>query len=390
MPSQPPEEVAPSLEEEQSQDDIDALFDSPSGGEEQSQDDIDALFDSPSGGEEQSQDDIDALFDSPSGGGEEQSQDDIDALFDSPSGGGEEQSQDDIDALFDSPSGGEDQSQDDIDALFDSPSGGGEEQNQDDIDALFDSPSAGGKEQSQDDVDAMFDTAPAKTEEADKVSGSEAEPQTGRETESPFVIKGDGGADFQPPVVDLIDAAAFEAQKVAARGTDIESRANRRRRLRGKRKGRKASGPRQREASDKREWMRGGAALGSTLVILAGLFLAPTFWVRHFPDLASFFSMFGMNVNVVGVNIDLVDARIQQRDGSPVLSIDTELVNPGTEPVILPSIEFSVLGNDREELYSWVIGPDNVGLGPGERKQIETSIAAPAKAKYLSLRVFNE
>ena len=414
QPKEPPSKPAPKAEpeekapdsvadegKEQSQDDIDALFDSPSGGgEEQSQDDIDALFDSPSGGgEEQSQDDIDALFDSPSGGGEEQSQDDIDALFDSPSGGGKEQSQDDIDALFDSPSGGgKEQSQDDIDALFDSPSDGGEEQSQGDIDALFDSPSGGDEEQNQEDIDALFDepakSEPKKPEKAKETKDAGAESRVPEAAEAedepssnPFVVKGDAGDDFKPPVVDLLDAAAFEAQKKVARGSDIESSARRRRR---KKRGAKNNKSAKRQVSVNREWIIGGGALGATVLLVGMLFLMPQFWVKSFPNLASLYSMFGMNVNIVGVDIDMVDVRLEQKAGSPVLSIETELVNPGTEPVILPSVEFSVLGKERLALYSWTIGPDHVGLGPGERKQIETSVAAPAQARYLTLRVFNE
>ncbi|SFO61502.1 MJ0042 family finger-like domain-containing protein [Cohaesibacter marisflavi] len=372
-------EAQPAEGKEQSQDDIDALFDSPSGGgEEQSQDDIDALFDSPSGGEEQSQDDIDALFDSPSGG-EEQSQDDIDALFDSPSGG-EEQSQDDIDALFDSPSGGEEQSQDDIDALFDSPSGG-EEQSQDDIDSLFDEP-AGKAEKAE---------KPKKPQKAEALPAGESEDgaddaAADDEDSKPFVVKGDGGDDFQPPVVDLLDAAAFEAQKKVARG-GTEARARSRRR---KARAKKQKGGAGASRSVKKEWVMGSAALAATVILLGALFMAPQFWVKRIPDLASLYSMFGMDVNVVGVDIEMVDVRLEQKSGSPVLAIETELVNPGTEPVILPSVEFSVLGKERLELYSWTIGPDHVGLGPGERKLIETSIAAPAQARYLSMRVFNE
>nr|WP_321461121.1 MJ0042-type zinc finger domain-containing protein [uncultured Cohaesibacter sp.] len=392
----PPPDTDP--DKEQSQDDIDALFDTPSGGgKEQSQDDIDALFDTPSeGGKEQSQDDIDALFDTPSEGGKEQSQDDIDALFDTPSEGGKEQSQDDIDALFDTPSeGGNEQSQDDIDALFDTPSEGGKEQSQGDIDALFDTPSDGNKEQNQEDIDALFDEPakkPTKVEAVKEEPVAAAEPEeveSGKavqtQSSSPFVVKGDGGADFKPPVVDLLDAAAFEAQKQAARGGDIESRARRRQRKARSRKG-LSGGAR----SVNGEWLLGGAALAATLILLVALFAAPTFWVKRIPDLASLYSLFGKDVNVVGVDIDLVDVRLEHKAGAPVLSIETELVNPGTEPVILPSVEFSVLGKERLALYSWTIAPDHVGLGPGERKQIETSIAAPAQARYLSLRVFND
>ena len=380
-------------EEEKSQDDIDALFDSPGGGAEQSQDDIDAMFASAGAEEEKSQDDIDALFDSP-GGGEEQSQDDIDALFDSP-GGGEEQSQDDIDALFDSPGGGEEQSQDDIDALFDSP-GGGEDQSQDDIDAMFDAPGES-KEQSQDDVDALFSTD---AKEASSVGGedqsvAEGVADKGNADPSSFEIKGDVDESYQAPVVDLMDADAFEEQKALARGRgrgrgrgrDIESSARRRGKRRKKAKAPAASVD---PKVVKREWAIGGVAFAFLLSTLIALFAAPKFWVESVPDLASLYELIGMPVNVAGVDFSMVDVQLVQKSGSPVITVETELVNPGAKPVILPSVQFSVLGNEGSELYSWSIDPDHVGLGPGERKMIETSIAAPAQAKSISLRVFHQ
>nr|WP_321443078.1 zinc-ribbon domain-containing protein [uncultured Cohaesibacter sp.] len=354
----PPPPVAPETAGDKSQDDIDALFDSPSEGKEQSQDDIDALFDSPSGGEEQSQDDIDALFDSPSGG--------------------EEQSQDDIDALFDSPSGGEDQSQDDIDALFDSPSGG-EEQNQDDIDALFDSPS-GGEDQSQDDIDSLFDND-------DGGAGDGPTVITPQNSDDPMVVTGDDDR-FESPVMDLMDAAAFEAQKKQARGNDIESSVQRKQRKKRKIKA-KSSSKFKTQATQRKEWAIGGTAFVATLILIISLFAAPNFWTRSFPDLASLYGMLGMDINVAGVEIDAVHVELVQKAGAPVIAVEAELVNLGTEPVSLPSVRFSVLGNNDSELYSWDIDPDTKGLGPGERKTIKTSVAAPSQAKFVSLRMFH-
>ena len=362
--------------------------------EEQSQDDIDAMFAGADGDEEQSQDDIDALFDTP-GGDEEQSQDDIDALFDTP-GGDEEQSQDDIDALFDTPGGDEEQSQDDIDALFDTP-GGDEEQNQDDIDALFDSP--GGEEQSQDDVDALFDT-PASPAADDALPDFDADDDIGQKGENgsdAFVIKGGEVAEgYRAPVLDLMDADTFEKHKAKALGKDdVDTRTQRRRRriLGFKRSRSKRSAAdiatSSSNANGKREWAIGGVAALAAVGIVITLFSAPTTLVSEFPDLASLYRMAGIDVNVAGVNFDLVDVQMTQKNGSPMIAIEAELVNPGLDPVILPSVQFSILGNEGAELYSWAIGPDHVGLGPGERKLIETSVAAPSQAKSISLRVFH-
>ncbi|WP_319532506.1 zinc-ribbon domain-containing protein [uncultured Cohaesibacter sp.] len=307
----------------------------------------------------------------------EQSQDDIDALFDSPSGG-EEQSQDDIDALFDSPSGGEEQSQDDIDALFDSPSGG-KEQSQDDIDSLFDSPS-GGEEQSQDDVDALFGGGSSGDDEEEVVKSS------GSGTADPFVVSADKDQLSGSEVVDMMNAASFEAQKALAQGKDIESKAGRGKHRLGKGKSKKGEA----QENSNREWAIGSVALGCVLAIVIGLFAAPKFWVRTFPDLASFYGMIGMSVNVAGVDIDTVNVKLLRRAGSPVISVDAELVNPEADPVLLPAVEFSVLGKDDDELYSWAIEPDKTGLGPGEHKRIQTSVAAPSNAQFIYMRVFHQ
>lgn len=306
------------------------------------------------------------------------SQDDIDALFDSPAGG-EDQSQDDIDALFDSPSGGEDQSQDDIDALFDSPSGG-EDQSQDDIDALFDSPS-GGDEQSQDDIDSLFDTDDAGSDDGPTVITSE-------NSDDPMMVTGDEDDRFDSPVMDLMDAAAFEAQKKVARGTDIESSVRRKRRKKQKAKAR-AKDSNEGQAAQRKEWIVGASALAATLILVISLVAAPNFWTRSFPDLASFYDMLGMDINVTGVDIQAVNVELVQKAGAPVIAVEAELVNLGIEPVSLPSVRFSVLGNNDSELYSWDINPDIRGLGPGERKTIKTSVAAPSQAKFVSLRMFH-
>ncbi|HAT86291.1 MAG TPA: hypothetical protein DCS30_10325 [Rhizobiales bacterium] len=314
-----------------------------------SQDDVKNMV---SGGEEQSQDNIDALFDSASGAGEDQSQDDIDALFDSPSGGGDDQSQDDIDALFDSPSdGGEEQSQGDIDALFDNPSDSGEEQSQGDIDALF------GEDDSAPEIDV---TQAAMSERSDQDS----------------------------PVVDMMDADAFEAQKAVAKGKgktgqDIESAVRKKRHSKGRAKNKTAGDGK----NDRLYWLSGGGALVASLMLIVGFFAMPATFVRLSPDFAGLYSMLGMEVNLSGVSLRGVSARLQQKSGTPVISVEADLVNAGGEPVLLPKVELSVLGKDGIELYSWSLEPEGVGLGPGESKTVSSQVAAPVQAKQISLRV---
>lgn len=302
------------------------------------------------------------------------SQSDIDALFDE-GGAGEEQSQDDIDALFDSAAEGEDQSQDDIDELFDSPAAE-EDQSQDDIDALFDGPAAG-EEQNQDDIDALFGEENASVDaplEEEAVSSS------------PIMVTADEDHAL-PPVVEGLDADTFETHKAIARGRDIESSVRRRKRSNRRRKAKKHAAE---TFGNRNEWIIGGVALVASLVIVLGLLVLPQPVVRLMPDFASLYATVGIEVNLSGVKFDAIDVSLVQQTGAPVVSVQAELVNPGAEPVILPSIQLSILGNDDAELYSWAVDPDGgVGLGPGERKLIDTTVAAPSQARELALRIFH-
>ena len=297
------------------------------------------------------------------------------------SAGEAEQSQDDIDALFDSPSGGDDQSQDDIDALFDSPSGG-DDQSQDDIDALFDSPS-GGDDQSQDDIDSLFD---ADNTGNDGASGDGPTVITPDNSDETMVVSAKDEETFESPIMDLMDAAAFESHKSVARGTDIESSVRRKQRKKQKSKSRDYLKAKE---AQRKEWIIGASALAATCVLTISLLAAPVFWIKSFPDLAALYEMAGLQTNVTGVNIESLHVEMVQKAGAPVIAVEAELVNLGTEPVILPSVRFSVLGNNDSELYSWDINPDSTGLGPGERRPIKTTVAAPSQAKYVSLRVFH-
>jgi hypothetical protein len=189
-------------------------------------------------------------------------------------------------------------------------------------------------------------------------------------------------------VVEAVDAAAFEAQKAIAQGkagNDIES-AVRRRRGKG-RKPRRSAAAKTAGVNDRKDWIVGGSALAASLVMVAGLLMAPALVVRTVPSFASLYDFLGMPVNLSGVVLQDVSAQLLQRSGAPVISINASLVNDGGEPVLLPKVQLSVLGNDDVELYAWAIEPDGVGLGPGESKDIATRIAAPAQAKKVSLRV---
>lgn len=141
---------------------------------------------------------------------EENSQGDIDSLFDEMADEEPEDdnSQDDIDSLFDEvgDDAGEENSQDDIDGLFDEPEAA-EENSQDDIDGLFDEPAADeGEENSQDDIDGLFDEEPAVSEEP---QAEEPLAAAEEDAEDPF--------ENETVEVELDDEPAVEPEPIAAK-----------------------------------------------------------------------------------------------------------------------------------------------------------------------------
>ena len=153
-------DMSDNLEDEPSNDDINAMFEQQEDiQEEPSNDDINALFEQQEDiQEEPSNDDINALFEQQEDIQEEPSNDDINALFEQQEDIQEESSNDDINTLFEQQEDiQEEPSNDDINALFEQQEDIQEEPSNDDINALFEQQEDIQEEPSNDDINALFE-----------------------------------------------------------------------------------------------------------------------------------------------------------------------------------------------------------------------------------------
>ncbi len=95
------------------------------------------------------------------------------------------------------------------------------------------------------------------------------------------------------------------------------------------------------------------------------------------PQMASFFSVFGLNVNLRG--LDFVDVHTVQdsRDGVVVLIVEGALKNVTNTTVTVPRLRFALRNKELAELYAWTAPPDRGMLGAGETLPFRTRLASP-------------
>jgi len=75
--------------------------------------------------------------------------------------------------------------------------------------------------------------------------------------------------------------------------------------------------------------------------------------VRAVPGLASFYGVVGMPVNLRGIEFSNLRTSNETQDGTPVLVIEGEIVNPTRYTRDIPRLRFAVQGTGGRELYSW-------------------------------------
>lgn len=99
--------------------------------------------------------------------------------------------------------------------------------------------------------------------------------------------------------------------------------------------------------------------------------------VRWQPQMASFFGLFGITVNLRG--LDFVDVHTAQdnRDGVIVLLVEGAVRNVTNKTVSVPRLRFALRNKNLSELYAWTAPPDKGMLGPGETLPFHTRLASP-------------
>jgi predicted Zn finger-like uncharacterized protein len=101
-----------------------------------------------------------------------------------------------------------------------------------------------------------------------------------------------------------------------------------------------------------RETRLGLVALLLGVIVVIGL-TAREPLVRAIPGLASFYAAVGLPVNLRGIEFSDLRTSNEVQDGTPVLVIEGELVNPTRYTRDLPRLRLGVQAADGRELYSW-------------------------------------
>ena len=98
--------------------------------------------------------------------------------------------------------------------------------------------------------------------------------------------------------------------------------------------------------------------------------------VRYVPQTASLFAAIGLPVNLRDLTFE--DVRISRRtqDGINILIIEGRIVSTN-HAVDVPRLRFAARNAAGQEIYSWTAMPERSVLGPGEKMDFHSRLAAP-------------
>jgi hypothetical protein len=124
--------------------------------------------------------------------------------------------------------------------------------------------------------------------------------------------------------------------------------------------------------------------------LIACLFIWRGDMVRLMPQTATYYRMFGFDVNLRGLAFKDVKLSSETVDGKPVMVIEGNIVADGKKPVDVPRLRFIVRDAKGTEIYAWNTVLDPTTLKPGDRMPFRSRLAAPpADGQTLDIRFFN-
>ena len=112
--------------------------------------------------------------------------------------------------------------------------------------------------------------------------------------------------------------------------------------------------------------------------------------VRYLPQTASLFAAIGLPVNLRNLKFEDVKISKSTENGVTALVVDGAIVSTGNSPTDVPRLRFSLRNASGQEIYNWTALPSRSILGPGERLDFHSRLAAPpADAVDVLVRFFN-
>lgn len=111
-------------------------------------------------------------------------------------------------------------------------------------------------------------------------------------------------------------------------------------------------------------------------ILTFGLVAGRQVMVRQFPDLASFYAAFGVEVNLYGLEFENVRTVRRPEDGMAVLIVEGSVRNISNSAKTIPRLHFILSGRNRE-VYTWQDDASYHPLPAGESVQFRTVLASP-------------
>ncbi|MDP2410454.1 MAG: zinc-ribbon domain-containing protein [Pseudolabrys sp.] len=113
--------------------------------------------------------------------------------------------------------------------------------------------------------------------------------------------------------------------------------------------------------------------------------------VRYLPQTASLFAAIGLPVNLRNLSFENVRITKQTQDGVDILVVEGHIVSTANKAVEVPRLRFAARNAAGQEVYTWTMLPSRSVLGPDERLDFRSTLAAPpADANDVMVRFFNE
>lgn len=117
-------------------------------------------------------------------------------------------------------------------------------------------------------------------------------------------------------------------------------------------------------------------ALAMPLILVSGLFAGRQIIVRQFPDLASLYTMVGVDVNLYGLTFEGVRTVRRPENGVAVLVVEGHVRNITDTTRRVPRLHFILSGRNRE-VYTWQDDASPHPLQAGETVRFRTVVASP-------------
>lgn len=138
------------------------------------------------------------------------------------------------------------------------------------------------------------------------------------------------------------------------------------------------------------DYVKVAAAGIAALLLLFGPLLYRHQVVDMVPDMAGFYSLVGLDVNLRGLDFKNIETFHENDGDTDILVVEGFLVNVDGRKRAVPAVRLALLGEDASELYAWAVEPRAQNLEPGETARFRARLASPPQAATdVTLRFVN-